>query len=68
MDWFNNLSKGTKVVLQGNNMEHGDHVGNVSSLEEFKEKYPLSEYVFAGEKQFVYPDWEFTRYMTIGVV
>jgi hypothetical protein len=68
MDWFNNLNKGTKVVLQGNNMKHEDDTVIINSLEEFKNKYPLNEYVYAGEKQFVYPDWQFTRYMTIGIV
>jgi hypothetical protein len=68
MDWFNNLSKGTKVVLQGNNMNHGDHSSNITTLEEFKNKYPLSEYAYCGEKEFVYPDWNFTRFMIIGIV
>jgi hypothetical protein len=27
----------------------------------------LSECVFAGEKEFVYPNWKFTRYMIIGI-
>lgn len=68
MDWFRNLSKGTKVVLQGNNMRHEEDTVIINSLDEFKARYPLSEYVYAGEKQFVYPDWSFTRYMTIGIV
>jgi hypothetical protein len=68
MDWFNKLSKGTKVVLQGNNMRHDEDTVIINSLEEFKNRYPLGEYLYAGEKQFVYPDWQFTRYMTIGIV
>jgi hypothetical protein len=68
MDWFNNLGKGTKVVLQGNNMNHGDHTSDVTTLSEFKSKYPLSEYLYCGEKEFVYPDWKFTRFMIIGSV
>jgi hypothetical protein len=68
MEWFNNLSKGTKVVLQGNNMRHDEDTVIIDSLEEFKSRYPLSEYIYAGEKQFAYPDWSFNRYMTIGIV
>jgi hypothetical protein len=67
MDWFHKLPKGTRVVLQGNNMPHDDHVIHSHSLEMFQQTYPLSEIVYAGEKEFVYPSWRFTRYMTIGV-
>jgi len=67
MNWFNKIPKGTRVVLQGNNMPHEDHIVHSETLADFIESYPLSEYVFAGEKEFVYPSWKFTRYMIIGV-
>ena len=66
-EWFDNIPKGTRVVLQGNNMAHDDHFVKTNSIEEFIDQYPLSNYDFTGSKEFVYPNWEFTRFMTIGV-
>ena len=68
MDWFDDIPKGTRVILQGNNMPHDDHYVHSTSLEEFKKLYPLAEYAYEGSKEFVYPNWRFTRYMTIGIV
>ncbi len=67
MDWFNCLPKGTRVILQGNNMPHDDHVIHSTTLDEFVNLYPLAEVVYSGTKEFVYPEWRFTRYMVIGV-
>lgn len=66
MDWFYNIPKGTRVVFQGNNMPHHDHVIHSSTLEEFISEYPLSSISYKGSKEFVYPNWSFTRYMIIG--
>lgn len=66
MDWWNNIPKGTAVALQGNNMPHEDHHIHSSCLRDFMETYPLSESSYSGEKEFVYPDWRFTRFMVIG--
>lgn len=67
LDWWNNIPKGTVVALQGNNMIHDDHHVHSSCLNEFVARFPVTEMLYAGEKQFVYPDWRFTRYMLIGV-
>jgi len=67
MDWFDNIPKGTRVVLQGNNMPHDDHVVHSASLESFIEQYPLTEYSYSGEKEFKYPTWSFKRFMIIGI-
>lgn len=67
MEWFNLIPKGTRVILQGNNMPHEDHVIHSETLDSFVETYPLSEVVFKGSKDFIYPTWSFTRYMVIGV-
>jgi len=32
MDWFNNIKSGTRVILQGNNMPHDDHVIHSETL------------------------------------
>jgi hypothetical protein len=68
LDWFDRIPKGTMVILQGNNMPHDDHHVHTTSLDEFKKLYPLSEYAYEGSKEFVYPNWKFTRFMTIGIV
>jgi hypothetical protein len=67
MDWFNNIPSGKKVILQGNNMPHDDHVVHSETLESFINHYPLAEYSYQGTKEFVYPTWEFSRYMLIGI-
>ena len=66
-EWFDNIKPGTRVILQSNNMPHEDHTSTMTSLDEFANSYPLSEYVFEGSKRFVYPNWSFIRYMIIGV-
>lgn len=66
MKWFDNIPDGTVVALQGNNMPHDDHHVHSKSLEDFKQRYSLSELLYEGEKEFVYPNWSFTRYMIIG--
>ena len=38
------------------------------NLEDFVNTYPLSSIAYKGEKEFVYPDWKFTRYMLIGTI
>lgn len=65
--WFNNIASGTRVILQGNNMKHADHVVYTETLEDFKKEYNLSEIVYEGTKEFNYPTWNFTRFMIIGV-
>jgi len=67
MEWFENIPYGTRVVLQGNNMKHDDHVVYTKTLQDFVTKYPLSEVNYQGSLHFVYPDWNFRRYMQIGV-
>ena len=67
MEWFDNIKPGTRVIIQGNNMPHDDHVIHSNSLNEFIGHYPLSTINYSGQLEFVYPAWKFTRYMIIGV-
>lgn len=67
MLWFHSIPTGKRVIVQGNNMSHEDHVVNSRSLEDFVKQYPLSTTVFSGSLDFCYPDWSFTRYMIIGL-
>ena len=66
-DWFENIKPGTRVIIQGNNMPHHDHVIHSTTLDEFCSNYPLTETNYSGTLDFVYPEWQFTRYMIIGV-
>lgn len=65
-EWFDNIPLGTAVVLQGNDMPHDEHVVNFHNLDKFIEHFNLTKVVYSGSKQFVYPDWQFTRFMIIG--
>ena len=65
-DWFNNIRPGTRVVLQGSNMKRDDVFVKSNSLDEFLEHYPLSSIAYQGSLDFIYSEWQFTRYMVIG--
>jgi hypothetical protein len=67
MEWFDRIKPGTRVILQGNNMPHDDHVVHTNSIDEFVKHYSLTSVVYSGEKHFQYPTWEFFRYMVIGI-
>lgn len=64
--WFDNIPQGAYVALQGNNMPHRDHYDYSTDLDSFCAKFPLSRELYRGQKEFIYPDWQFTRYMIIG--
>jgi hypothetical protein len=66
-EWFDQLPKGMRVVLQGNDMPHDDHVVHSATLEDFASQYPLSSTAYKSSLTFHYPTWKFTRYMIIGV-
>jgi hypothetical protein len=66
-EWFDSIPKGTRVILQGNNMPHNDHVVHSDTLDDFVNQYTLSNIVYKGQKEFIYPSWKFTRYMVIGI-
>jgi len=65
-DWFFKIPKGILVALHSTDMKHEEHVNTVDSLEEFKNRYPLSKVEYFGEREFSYPDREFRRFMIIG--
>jgi hypothetical protein len=67
MDWWDNIPEGTMVILQGNNMPHDDHHVHSTSVDEFVAQFSVTDVLYKGQKEFVYPDWRFTRYMLIGI-
>lgn len=66
MDWWTNIPNGTRVILQGNNMPHDEHVIHFNTLEDFVDYFALTKVVYSGSLDFDYPDWSFTRFMIIG--
>jgi hypothetical protein len=67
LTWWNSIPTGTVVALQGNDMPHDDHHVHSETLEDFIKQFPVSRLLYTGQKEFVYPDWKFTRYMLIGI-
>ena len=67
MEWFEKIPDNTIVCLQGNDMNHEDHFSHYKTLEQFSNSFPLKNIFYSGEKKFVYPTWNFTRFMLIGV-
>lgn len=65
--WFDNIKSGTRVIIQGNNMTHHDHHVCSDTLEDFVINYPLNTIAYQGSLDFKYPEWQFTRYMIIGI-
>jgi len=66
MHWFDKIPEGTRIVIQGNNMPHEDHCIYSENIVSFIDRYPIAQSEYIGEKEFVYPDWKFTRFMMIG--
>ena len=67
LDWYKNIPLGTIVALQGNNMEHIEHVMCAKNLEEFCDRFPVSKLIYKGQLDFNYTDWGFSRFMIIGI-
>lgn len=66
--WFWDIPEGTVVAIQGNNMEHIDHVAQWMSLEDFQRDFPMGETLYTGSREFVYEgEKPWTRFMLIGI-
>lgn len=61
--WFEMIPKGVLLVLQSNDFfEEETHINCSKSLSDFQANCPMSETLYAGEKQFP----QYTRFMLIG--
>ena len=67
MAWFNEIPRGTRIILQGNNMPHDDHFICSNNLQEFVNRYKLQTIIYQGSLDFNYTSWNFSRYMVIGI-
>lgn len=62
-EWYAKIPTGKLVILQSNNYyDVQEHVNCVSSIQEFQETAPMSEYLFTGELSLE----KYTRFMLIG--
>jgi len=65
--WFENIPKGSFIVLQSNDMKHEDHSHNHESLDDMVDDFPIDQLLYKGELEFNYPEWGFKRFMIIGI-
>lgn len=64
--WWKTIPSGSVVILQGNNMNHEEHVRKFHSPEDLKDMFaPWSEVYYLGGLDFDYEALAFTRYMII---
>jgi hypothetical protein len=72
-DWFEKLEYGTMVCIQSSDVQTKDDdvwkcVNPNESLEDLVLKYPLSKYLYSGEKEIRYSeDNGYKRFMLIGI-
>ena len=65
--WFHNLPKGQKFLLQSTNMQHPTHILRPNSLSNFIDQLgPVSEIWYQDVLPVRYPHFEFDRYMVMG--
>jgi hypothetical protein len=63
-DWFENIPKGTLVVMQARDqVEHEQFAGP----EDIEQKFPLSQVLYSGSLDLEDPETKYTRFMIIGV-
>lgn len=66
LDWYDKIPEGKFVALQGNNMQHDDHHNVSNDLLDFCSRFKIKRELYRGQKTFVYPNKQFTRFMIIG--
>jgi hypothetical protein len=72
--WYDRIPNNKLIVLQSNNLTPNkvskypgwNIVNSNPDIETFKNKYPMNEILFQGEKKFDYGDLKYSRYMIIG--
>ena len=66
-NWFENIDKGTLVLLQGDDLKIDDHVSRPKSLEHFVSLYPINDVKFSGTMNFQFKNMSYNRHMIIGI-
>lgn len=65
--WFENIPKGTVVLLQGNDFDLEDHVRRPANLDDFCARFALAEILYKGQKTFDFKTIMYNRYMLVGI-
>jgi hypothetical protein len=69
--WFHNIPKNKLICIQSSSIADSGHpwfVTNPSeSIEEFANKYSVSQTLFLGTLPITYESWGYSRYMLIGI-
>lgn len=65
-EWFNNIPKGTLVMLQARDNDPGA-VNNYISFDDFSNEYPMSKTLLLDEIQLEDPQTEYNCWLKIGV-
>jgi hypothetical protein len=63
-DWFNNIPKGMRVVIQGRDAVDGGT--RIADMKQFDDMFPMSKVNYLGKKELKDPETKYTRYMKIG--
>lgn len=62
-DWFDNIPKGTLVILQSRNNISDE---KYHTIKDFNQRFPLKKTLFIGEKKLSDPTTSYHRFMKIG--
>lgn len=63
-NWFENIPKGTLVVLQARDRDPGEQFDSPADIEQ---KFPLSQVLYSGTLDLEDPETEYHRFMVIGI-
>jgi len=70
-DWYNSIKENTLVCIQSSDVTDPNYPWLITNpnhnMETLVKKYPLSQTLFSGEKEFNYGSWGYKRFMLIGV-
>lgn len=69
--WYEQVVPGSLVCMQSSNLAITSHPWLITNanleIETLTKKYPLSQTLFLGEKEFNYDTWGYKRFMLIGI-
>ena len=63
-DWFENIPKGTLVVMQARDQVDDEQFAGPADIEQ---KFPLSQVLYSGSLDLEDPETDYTRFMIIGI-
>lgn len=70
-DWYDQVPTGALVCIQSSDVTITAHPWLITNpnpdQETLAKKYPLSQTLFSGEKEFNYDSWGYKRFMLIGI-